>query len=105
VPAAPYTAVDQWRFINRAINEVEWGRCPGVLLICRNSTDTAYFQRLRPFPRCFLRRDSIQFKDYSNTPIAFGIVAFLLSNNNDSSRYFSRFCVQFSNRGELNMVS
>ena len=24
----------------------------------------AYFQRLRPFPRCLLRRDAIKFKDY-----------------------------------------
>ena len=63
----------QWRFINRAINEVEWGFCPGVLLVCRNSTDTSYFQRLLPFPRVFLRRSAIRFKDYDNTPIGFGI--------------------------------
>jgi hypothetical protein len=73
-----YEAQVQWRFINRAINEVEWGFCPGVLLICRNSTDTSYFQRLVPFPRIFLRRDAIRFKDYSNTPIGFGIAVFCL---------------------------
>lgn len=59
-----YESAVQWRFINRAIDEVEWGRVPGVLLICRNSTDTGYYQRLRPYPRCMLRRDAIRFKDY-----------------------------------------
>jgi hypothetical protein len=67
----PYESALQWRFINRAIDEVEWGRCRGVLLVCRNSTDTSYFQRLRPYPRALLRRDAIRFKDYpSGTPIA-----------------------------------
>lgn len=54
----------QWKFVNRAIDEVENGNVPAVLLICRNSTDTAYFQRLRPYPRVLLRRSSAQFKDY-----------------------------------------
>jgi hypothetical protein len=67
----PYESALQWRFINRAIDEVEWRRCAGVLLVCRNSTDTGYFQRLRPYPRVLLRRDAIRFKDYpSGTPIA-----------------------------------
>jgi len=99
----PYTAVDQWRFINRAINEVEWGRVPGLLLICRNSTDTAYFQRLRPYPRCLLRRDAIRFKDYLSTPPAFGIVAFLLSAAPQRADFHRRFCQVFASKGELNM--
>lgn len=35
----------------------------------RNSTDTAYFQRLRPYPRVLLRRCNTQFKDYDKCPI------------------------------------
>ena len=35
---------------------------PAVLLVCRNSTDTAYFQRLRPYPRVLLRRSFTLFK-------------------------------------------
>lgn len=54
----------QWRFVNRAIDEVESGQVPGVVLVCRNSTDTGYFQRLRPYPRVLLRRLSARFKDY-----------------------------------------
>ena len=34
----------QWRFINRAIDEVENDRVPALVLVCRNSTDTSYFQ-------------------------------------------------------------
>jgi hypothetical protein len=44
------------------------------LLHCRNSTDTAYFQRLRPYPRVLLRRCNTQFKDYEKCPIGFGVV-------------------------------
>lgn len=33
-----------------------------VVPLCRNSTDTAYFQRLRPYPRVLLRRCNTQFK-------------------------------------------
>jgi hypothetical protein len=40
---------------------------PAAILICRNSTDTAYFQRLRPYPRVLLRRMSARFKDYDKT--------------------------------------
>lgn len=35
--------------------------------MCRNSTDTRYFQRLRPYPRIHLLRSSIMFKDYDKT--------------------------------------
>ena len=35
-----------------------------MLLVARNSTDTAYFQRLRPYPRVLLRRSHTRFKDY-----------------------------------------
>ncbi len=42
--------------MNRAIDEVESGSVPAVLLVSRNSTDTAYFQRLLPYPRVHLRR-------------------------------------------------
>lgn len=56
----PFESQLQWRFVNRVIDEVEGGRCTGALLICRNSTDTSYFQRLKPYPRVFLRRDAVQ---------------------------------------------
>ena len=52
---------------------------PAVLLVCRNSTDTAYFQRLRPYPRVLLRRSNTHFKDYDKTPIGFGIVVFCIA--------------------------
>ena len=64
-----YRAQVQWRFVNRAIDEVENGGVPAVVLVCRNSTDTGYFQRLRPYPRVLLRRLSARFKDYEKTPI------------------------------------
>ena len=37
------------------------------ITVCRNSTDTRYFQRLRPYPRVHLLRSSIMFKDYDKT--------------------------------------
>ncbi len=52
---------------------------PAVLLVCRNSTDTAYFQRLRPYPRVALRRSHTRFKDYDKTPIGFGVVVFCIA--------------------------
>ena len=39
-----FSSHTQWRFVNRAIDEVESGQVPAVVLICRNSTDTGYFQ-------------------------------------------------------------
>lgn len=65
----------------RAIDEVESGNVPAVLLICRNSTDTAYFQRLRPYPRVLLRRSSAKFKDYDKSPIGFGVVVFCIAKH------------------------
>ncbi len=41
---------------------------PAVILVCRNSTDTAYFQRLRPYPRIMLLRYNTRFKDYVRPP-------------------------------------
>ena len=55
------------------------GQVPAVLMVCRNSTDTAYFQRLRPYPRVLLRRTNTLFKDYDKTPIGFGIVVFCVA--------------------------
>jgi len=43
---------------------------PAVLLVCRNSTDTAYFQRLRPYPRVLLRRQNARFKARAGAPRA-----------------------------------
>ena len=57
-----YRSQVQWRFVNRAIDEVENGRVPGVVLVCRNGTDTGYYQRLSPYPRVLLRRASARFK-------------------------------------------
>ena len=48
----------------------------------RNSTDTAYFQRLRPYPRILLRRLAARFKDYDKSPIGFGIVVFCIVKDN-----------------------
>ena len=42
---------------------------PAVILVCRNSTDTAYFQRLRPYPRIMLLRYNTRFKDYVRNPL------------------------------------
>ena len=102
-----YESQVQWRFINRAINEVEWGFCPGILLVCRNSTDTSYFQRLHPFPRIFLRRDAIRFKDYDNTPIGFGIAVFCMVaptvTKSEKLETYRRFYDEFSHAGELNV--
>jgi len=54
---------------------------PAVVLVCRNSTDTAYFQRLRPYPRIMLRRMKCLFKDYDKTPIGFGVVVFCIAKS------------------------
>lgn len=54
---------------------------PAVVLVCRNSTDTAYFQRLRPYPRVMLRRHKCLFKDYDKTPIGFGVVVFCIAKS------------------------
>ena len=52
-----------------------------MVLVCRNSTDTAYFQRLRPYPRIMLRRMKCLFKDYDKTPIGFGVVVFCIAKS------------------------
>ena len=75
----PVSSQVQWRFVNRAIDEVENESVPAIILICRNSTDTAFYQRLRPYPRVNLRRLSVLFKDYSSTPIGFGVSIFCLA--------------------------
>ncbi|KAK9808905.1 hypothetical protein WJX72_006126 [[Myrmecia] bisecta] len=97
-----FGAQTQWRFVNRAIDEVENDQVPAVLLICRNSTDTAYFQRLRPYPRVLLRRMSALFKDYDKTPIGFGIVVFCIAKS-DCRALYSRFYDAFSEAGEPNI--
>ena len=102
-----YESSVQWRFINRAINEVEWGHCPGILMVCRNSTDTSYFQRLLPFPRVFLRRDAIRFKDYDHTPIGFGIAVFCLVSptlpKSEKMATYRRFFDEFQHAGEFDV--
>jgi len=97
-----FKAQVQWRFINRAIDEVENDRVPGIVLVCRNSTDTAYFQRLTPYPRVLLRKSSVQFKDYEGTPIGFGIVVFCMAKNKCQDIY-TRFYDVFAEHGEFNM--
>jgi len=88
--------------VNRAIDEVENDKVPAVVLICRNSTDTAYYQRLRPYPRVLLRRQCVKFKNYENTPIGFGIVVFCIAKRNWKDLY-GRFLDAFSPYGESNM--
>jgi hypothetical protein len=101
----PYEAQVQWRFINRAINEVEWEHCPGVILVCRNSTDTSYFQRLLPFPRIHLKRSAVQFKDYERCPIGFGICVFCIVSptHPQQAEIYSRFYDEFHKSGEFNI--
>jgi hypothetical protein len=98
----------QWRFVNRCADEVEAWRGGGeraspaeedgaspaspsssptadrrlkaIALLTRNSTDTSFFQRLRAYPRVYLRRSAVLFRDYGGKhPIGFGCVIFLLS--------------------------
>ncbi|GLI62898.1 hypothetical protein VaNZ11_005720 [Volvox africanus] len=99
-----YTSQTQWRFVNRAIDEVENGSVPAVLLLCRNSTDTAYFQRLRPYPRVMLRRTSAMFKDYDKTPIGFGVAVFCIAPRGPTrSLLYQRFIAAFGDWGEPNI--
>nr|BBC28433.1 PWWP domain-containing protein [Yamagishiella unicocca] len=99
-----YTSQTQWRFVNRAIDEVESGSVPAVLLLCRNSTDTAYFQRLRPYPRVMLRRTSARFKDYDKTPIGFGVAVFCIARRGPArSPLYRRFIDAFGDWGEPNI--
>ncbi|EFN52905.1 hypothetical protein CHLNCDRAFT_138470 [Chlorella variabilis] len=99
-----YRAQVQWRFVNRAIDEVENGGVPAVVLVCRNSTDTGYFQRLRPYPRVLLRRLSARFKDYEKTPIGFGIAVFCIAKSNVRRvELYSRFYDAFEGMGEPNI--
>jgi hypothetical protein len=82
--------------------QVESGAVPAVILVCRNSTDTAYFQRLRPYPRVMLRRTQCQFKDYDKTPPGFGIVVFCIAQASQTDLY-ARFFDSFSDMGEPNI--
>ncbi|CAL8470267.1 g9809 [Coccomyxa elongata] len=97
-----YSAATQWRFVNRAIDEVENDRVPAVLLVCRNSTDTAYFQRLRPYPRVMLRRGNARFKDYDKTPIGFGVAVFCIAKA-PCKELYERFFDGFAAMGEPNI--
>ncbi|GAB4820518.1 hypothetical protein N2152v2_007564 [Parachlorella kessleri] len=99
-----YSAQIQWRFVNRCIDEVENGQVPAAVLICRNSTDTAYFQRLRPYPRVMLRRMSARFKDYDKTPIGFGIAVFCITKG-DCRQLYERFFDALEPMGEPNVPS
>lgn len=89
--------------MNRAIDEVENDRVPAVILVCRNSTDSAYFQRLTPYPRVLLRRRSALFKDYDKSPIGFGIIVFCIAKG-DCHDLYTRFIKHFGPAGEPNIV-
>eukprot|EP00210_Caulerpa_lentillifera_P002266 g2176.t1 len=97
-----YKSQVQWRFVNRAVDEVENDRVPAVILVCRNSTDAAYYQRLRPYPRVLLKRQCVRFKNYEHTPIGFGIVVFCIAKKNWKDLY-GRFFDAFCRFGEMNM--
>lgn len=73
---------------------------PAVVLVCRNSTDTSYFQRLTPYPRVLLRKSSVQFKDYTGKPIGFGIVVFCLAQGAHCLELYRRFHDAFAPHGE-----
>ena len=77
---------------------------PAVLLVCRNSTDTAYFQRLRPYPRIALRRSHTRFKDYDKTPIGFGVVVFCIAKAS-CRRATPQVSLVASIKGEPSMLS
>jgi hypothetical protein len=95
-----FTSQIQWRFVNRAIDEVESDSVPAVILICRNSTDTAFYQRLRPYPRVNLKRLSVLFKDYNHTPIGFGISIFCMASKNRRKELYPKFFSAFGSHGE-----
>lgn len=95
-----FTSQIQWRFVNRAIDEVESESVPAVILICRNSTDTAFYQRLRPYPRVNLKRVSVLFKDYSHTPIGFGISIFCMAARDERRELYPKFFSAFGGAGE-----
>ena len=95
-----FTSQIQWRFVNRAIDEVESESVPAVILICRNSTDTAFYQRLRPYPRVNLKRVSVLFKDYSHTPIGFGISIFCMAARDERRTLYPKFFSAFGGAGE-----
>lgn len=73
-----------------------------MILICRNSTDTAFYQRLRPYPRVHLKRLAALFKDYSHTPIGFGISIFCLAKEQRNELY-PKFYQHFGDHGEPNI--
>jgi hypothetical protein len=49
-PCAMQTWVHSPAFLRPHGQQVENGSVPAVILVCRNSTDTNYFQRLRSAP-------------------------------------------------------
>lgn len=84
----------------KADQVVRSGECPGVLLLCRVSTDTDYWQEnLYPYPRVFLRRKYCQFKDYNNPPVGFGVGLFLLADTETLLRLTPRFFSLFAPYG------
>lgn len=99
----PYESQVTWRFVNRAIDEVEARRVSGVLLILRNSTGTEYFQRLLPYPRVSLKQGEVLFKDYERTPIRFNIVVFCLAEDRSMIDSYRSFYQEFCHRGEISI--
>ncbi|XRB10432.1 hypothetical protein RI054_01g02450 [Pseudoscourfieldia marina] len=96
----------QWRFVNRALDEVENGRCPMIILLCRNSTDTAYYRRLLPYPRILLQRSKVRFKDYERPPIGWGTALFCLVGpacTETQVDVYKRFYQSFSPHGEASI--
>jgi PWWP domain len=93
-----YEARIQQAFVRRAIDEVESGAVPAVILVCRASVETNFFRGLLCFPRVLMHRSSIQFKDYNNTPIGFGIAVFLIAK--PEKELYQRFYQGFGDAGE-----
>lgn len=78
------------------------GRVPGVVLVCQNCTQARWFQRLRPFMRCMLRRDAIRFKDYAGSaPKCFGICVLLVCK--PGADFHARFQRAMAGRGEVSI--
>lgn len=93
-------------FVNRALDEVENGRSPGIILVCPNSTGARWFKRLKPYTRVFMGRNDLRFKDYQRGPNRFDITIFciVLCDDQNGVDIHRRFCEAFEPFGDVTMV-
>jgi hypothetical protein len=69
------------------------------VLLCRNSTDTKFFQRLRPYPRVYLLASNVHFREWDNTPNGFGVVLVCIAPWR-AAELHERFLRTFEHYGE-----